>query len=135
MNQDITAQLKLAFSQSSSWNREKFIKYLDTLEELILNGKKDWDEYAGEKWGSVLVKRKALAYISREFPLLFLQSELAGISNSFQELVILYFSDNDIGEYSIDPNFLEKWSQGRSNTGGLDTQDLSASDIWWATIL
>jgi hypothetical protein len=135
MNKNITDRLKLALSQSSYWDREKFIKYFDTIQNLVPDGNRDWDEYAGEKWGSILVDNKVVAYVSREFPLVFLKAELSNITDSLQDLIIINFSDNHVTEYSIDSVFFEKWSQGRSNTGDLDAQNLSVNDIWWATIL
>jgi hypothetical protein len=135
MNKNITDQLKLALSQSSYWNREKFIKYFDTIKNSFPNGNKDWDEYAGEKWGSILVDNKVVAYVSREFPLVFLKTEIANVAESLQDIIIIYFSDNNTDEYSIESNFFQQWSQGRSNIGDLDAQNLSVNDIWWATIL
>ena len=135
MSRDITNQLQIAFSRADFWRKEQFVEYLKILENSIPESKKDWDEYAGERWGSILAAKKTVAYLNQEFPILLIQKELKTIGNSFKDLVVLNFSHNDIGEYSIDPILFEHWSQGRSKTGGLDAKDLSASDIWWATIL
>jgi hypothetical protein len=135
MNRNIMDRLNLALSQSSYWSRDKFIKYLDTITNSVPDGMQDWDEYAGEKWGSILVDNKAIAYISREFPLVFIKTELAHITDSLQDITTINFSDNHATEYSIDSAFFEKWSEGRSNTGDLDAQNLSVNDIWWATII
>jgi hypothetical protein len=135
MNRNITNQLNLALSQSRYWSRDKFIKYLNTITNLVPGGNKDWDEYAGEKWGSILVDNKVAAYINREFPLVFIKAELSNITDSLQDIITINFSDNDTTEYSVDSTFFEKWSEGRSNTGDLDAQNLSVNDIWWATII
>ena len=135
MSRDITNQHQIAFSRADFWLKEQFVEYLKILESSISEGKKDWDEYAGERWGSILVGKNTIAYLNQEFPILLIQKEFQTLGNSFKDLVILTFLHNDIGEYSIEPILFENWSHGRSKTGGLDAKNLSASDIWWATII
>ena len=135
MSRDISNQLQLPISRDDIMRKELFIESQKILENSIPESKKDWDEYAGERWGSIFVAKKTVAYLNQEFPILLIQKELKTIGNSFKDLVVLTFSHNDIGEYSIDPILFEHWSQGRSKTGGLDAKYLSASDIFCATIL
>ena len=132
---NITTQINLAFSKATFWSQSSFTACLDDLTDLIPDGEIDWDEYAGERWGMILANRDTVAYLNREAPLLLLQSKYQNIENYFQNLVVLYFSDIDTPEYSLDTMLFEKWSNGRSTRGAVDNQSLSASDIWWATIL
>jgi hypothetical protein len=135
MSKDITEQLKIAFEKSSSWSREKFIEYLNLLGNSVMDSEKDWDEYAGERWATVLLRGEVIAYISKDIPLLFISYEFMHVTKPFEELVVIWFSDNDSAEYSVDSDVFQDWSKGRSKTGGLDVENLSVSDIWWATII
>ncbi|MDV3349822.1 hypothetical protein QGP82_14040 [Leptothoe sp. LEGE 181152] len=135
MIRDITSQIQWAFSKASYWDRKEFMKCLTTLETLIPGSRKNWDEYAGEKWGIILIEGNVLAYVNRDFPLLFIQYEYQSIQDSLDGLVVILFSDHDTSEFALETAIFNQWSQGRSDTGGLNSDELSASDIWWATIL
>lgn len=135
MTRDITAKIQSTFSQTSLWSKEKFCSYLNLFATSTQGATKDWDEYAGENWGRVLVQKQPIVYLHRASPLVFVQEKFQDVVAQYNDLQIITFFDPDEEIYSLNPTFFEKWSQGRSKTGGLKEDSLSVSDIWWATVL
>jgi hypothetical protein len=135
MTMNVTNKIQYAMSQKSSWNREKFVDYLDKFAKLTLEGSKDWDEFAGERWGIISSNKTPLVYLNKNFPLAFIQDSLIEKLATFDDLVLLSFQDIHEEIYALDESFFEQWSYGRSKTGELKDTSLSVSDIWWATVL
>jgi hypothetical protein len=135
MIKDISGKVNSAFLKSHLWNQESFLQRLNQLESLIQGATKDWDDYAQENWGIILVNNKPAAFINRLYPLIFIQENLKNIKLPIDDLEVVIFCDPDKEAYSIGSSLFEQWSNGRSKTGGLKENSLSASDIWWATIL
>jgi hypothetical protein len=135
MIRDITNEINSAFSCSLIWDRDKFFTYLNQITHSIQGGILDWDEYAGENWGRVLIQEEPIIYFYRHSPLVFVQQRFRDVVVKYSDLHCIVFSNADEESYSLDANFFEQWSKGRSKTGGLKNNSLSVSDIWWATVL
>ncbi len=134
MIKDITRQISSVFSHP--WSREEFMMCLCRLEFVVKEGSTVWEENDGEKWATIVVKDKAVAYLHTRYPLLFIREDLLDthLTNTFSHLEAIAFTDRDAELYSIDLIVFERWSCGRSRGGGLKANCLSASDIWWATV-
>lgn len=134
MKTDITSVIQSAFS-SSPWKPDEFHAYLNSLTDSTEDGIFDWDEFAGENWARVLIQDQPVIYLHRSAPLVFIQKNLQNIIPKVNSLFYITFLDPDDAIYSLDENFFEQWSHGRSKSGELNANSLSVSDIWWATVL
>ncbi|MBW4487870.1 MAG: hypothetical protein KME12_08775 [Trichocoleus desertorum ATA4-8-CV12] len=135
MVKDITNKIIFALSQSSLWNRNKFLTHLEVLAQAVKGGILDWDEYAGENWGRVLTLGEPIVYLHKSAPIIFIQENFQNLVAQSEDLHCLLFSHVDEEIYALDEKFFEQWSEGRSKSGGLKNESLSVSDIWWATVL
>jgi hypothetical protein len=132
---NISNKVNAAFSKSCNWNQEKFLHRLNKVKSLIPGSTVDWDEYAGENWGIVSVLDKPVIYINRSYPIVLIQEKLKDFGLPIDDLEVVIFSEPDVEAFCLDSSLFEEWSKGRSKTGGLNNKSLSASDIWWATVL
>jgi hypothetical protein len=132
---NISNKVNSAFSKSCDWNQEKFLHRLNKIKSLIQGSIIDWDEYAGENWGIILVLDRPIIYINRSYPIALIQEKLKDFELPIDDLEVVIFSELDVEAYCLDSSLFEEWSKGRSKTGDLNNKSLSASDIWWATVL
>jgi hypothetical protein len=124
-----------AKTSNPDWNVEEFRKLGAKLPTLLENSFFDWDEDAGENWGSLQLSKNLILFLSCKIPVCFIADKWF---NTFEQLLgqftvaTIKVHDFDAQTYRIDDKIIEEIAGETPKE--INYRQCSIQEIWWATI-
>jgi hypothetical protein len=100
-----------------------------------VDGRINWDQWAGEKWAMVGRGREPVAYLSVRAPLLFVDESVDSNRLPVRDLVVVTVPSMDSDVLTADLDTLLTFFDAERFTSEFDVAKFSFHDLHWETIL
>jgi hypothetical protein len=133
MTRDITTEFEDAATRAADWTHADVATLLEAVTNEHPHAQADW-EPGDEEWGRVLDPdgEHVIALICAKLPLGFIRGE-APVLRSPHRFVWISAESMDAASYRVVPEVLDRLF-GRAVSRNLTYDEVSAQDIWWATV-
>lgn len=137
---DITFAFESALEASTGWNYGIVAQTLQSIVVCNSTWEKDWDELAGENWGTILSPTETVALICSKVPLLFVKDAFFDpiakhlSSSELLNLTIVSTIDFDLRQFTVKKDVIESIFNISITGSDFDVNCFSASDLWYFSV-